>query len=131
MSGDSLITMASSQPENSIEWQLHCVLKRASLLQYYDSFIKQGKVFRLQDSFIGLGILLNYIYCAYCYAFTFLHWLEVWGLGLRYQKRCLTPPLFLACAKSGASGLCKSYVIHNFSFLSTICSLAWRPLSLY
>ncbi|XP_076105812.1 uncharacterized protein LOC143074149 [Mytilus galloprovincialis] len=42
--------MASSQPENSIEWQLHCVLKRASLLQYYDSFIKQGECDILQLS---------------------------------------------------------------------------------
>ncbi|XP_076105809.1 uncharacterized protein LOC143074147 [Mytilus galloprovincialis] len=42
--------MASSQPQNLIEWQLHCVLKRASLLQYYDSFIRQGESNVLQLS---------------------------------------------------------------------------------
>ncbi|VDI31254.1 Hypothetical predicted protein, partial [Mytilus galloprovincialis] len=48
--GYSLIRMASSQPQNLIEWQLHCVLKRANLLQYYDSFIRQGESDVLQLS---------------------------------------------------------------------------------
>ncbi|CAC5414967.1 NAB [Mytilus coruscus] len=42
--------MADKQPQNLIEWQLHCVLKRASLLQYYDSFIRQGECDVLQLS---------------------------------------------------------------------------------
>ncbi|CAG2184366.1 unnamed protein product [Mytilus edulis] len=42
--------MASIQPQNLIEWQLHCVLKRASLLQYYDNFIRQGESDVLQLS---------------------------------------------------------------------------------
>ncbi|XP_063396717.1 uncharacterized protein LOC134681168 [Mytilus trossulus] len=42
--------MAGIQPQNFIEWQLHCVLKRASLLQYYDSFIRQGESDVLQLS---------------------------------------------------------------------------------
>ncbi|CAG2236435.1 NAB [Mytilus edulis] len=36
--------MATNQPQNLSEWQLHCVLKRASLIQYYDSFINNGEV---------------------------------------------------------------------------------------
>ncbi|CAG2226328.1 NAB [Mytilus edulis] len=48
--GYLLIRMASIQPQNLIEWQLHCVLKRASLLQYYDSFIRQGESDVLQLS---------------------------------------------------------------------------------
>ncbi|XP_071177552.1 uncharacterized protein [Mytilus edulis] len=32
--------MASNEPQKLLEWQLHCVLKRASLLQYHESFIK-------------------------------------------------------------------------------------------
>ncbi|VDI43152.1 Hypothetical predicted protein [Mytilus galloprovincialis] len=36
--------MAKHQPHNLAEWQLHCVLKKASLIQYYDSFIKNGEV---------------------------------------------------------------------------------------
>lgn len=34
--------MATSQPSNASEWQLYNVLKRANLLQYYDTFIAQG-----------------------------------------------------------------------------------------
>ncbi|CAG2201967.1 NAB [Mytilus edulis] len=36
--------MATHQPQNLPEWQLHCILKRASLIRYYDSFIKNGEV---------------------------------------------------------------------------------------
>ncbi|CAG2196780.1 unnamed protein product [Mytilus edulis] len=42
--------MATNQPQNLLEWQLHCVLKRASLLQYYESFIRQGECNVLQLS---------------------------------------------------------------------------------
>ncbi|CAC5356166.1 NAB [Mytilus coruscus] len=42
--------MATNQPQNVLEWQLHCVLKRANLLQYYDSFIRQGECDVLQLS---------------------------------------------------------------------------------
>ncbi|CAG2190224.1 unnamed protein product [Mytilus edulis] len=42
--------MASNEPQNLLEWQLHCVLKRASLLQYYESFIKHGECNVLQLS---------------------------------------------------------------------------------
>ncbi|XP_076108262.1 uncharacterized protein LOC143076400 isoform X2 [Mytilus galloprovincialis] len=42
--------MATNQPQNLLEWQLYCVLKRASLLQYYDSFIRQGECNVLQLS---------------------------------------------------------------------------------
>ncbi|XP_052103269.1 uncharacterized protein LOC127736725 [Mytilus californianus] len=42
--------MASNEPQNLLEWQLHCVLKRASLLQYYESFIKHGECDVLQLS---------------------------------------------------------------------------------
>ncbi|VDI56502.1 Hypothetical predicted protein, partial [Mytilus galloprovincialis] len=35
--------MATNQPQNLLEWQLHCVLKRSNLLQYYERFIKQGE----------------------------------------------------------------------------------------
>ncbi|XP_071155368.1 NGFI-A-binding protein 1-like isoform X3 [Mytilus edulis] len=34
--------MTTSQPKNTSEWQLHRVLQRANLLQYYDTFISQG-----------------------------------------------------------------------------------------
>ncbi|KAK7482996.1 hypothetical protein BaRGS_00025773, partial [Batillaria attramentaria] len=34
--------MTTSQPSNTSEWQLYNVLKRANLLQYYDTFIAQG-----------------------------------------------------------------------------------------
>ncbi|XP_052073649.1 uncharacterized protein LOC127711594 isoform X4 [Mytilus californianus] len=49
-SDDLLIRMATNQPQNLLEWQLHCVLKRANLLQYYDSFIGQGECDVLQLS---------------------------------------------------------------------------------
>ncbi|VDI42008.1 Hypothetical predicted protein [Mytilus galloprovincialis] len=42
--------MASNEPQNLLEWQLHCVLKRASLLQYYESFMKHGECDVLQLS---------------------------------------------------------------------------------
>ncbi|CAC5390146.1 unnamed protein product [Mytilus coruscus] len=42
--------MASNESQNLLEWQLHCVLKRASLLQYYESFIKHGECDVLQLS---------------------------------------------------------------------------------
>ncbi|CAC5404241.1 unnamed protein product [Mytilus coruscus] len=42
--------MATNQPQNLLEWQLHCVLKRANLLQYYASFIRQGECDVLQLS---------------------------------------------------------------------------------
>ncbi|XP_063448238.1 uncharacterized protein LOC134727781 [Mytilus trossulus] len=42
--------MATNEPPNLLEWQLHYVLKRASLLQYYDSFIRQGECNVLQLS---------------------------------------------------------------------------------
>ncbi|CAG2227858.1 unnamed protein product [Mytilus edulis] len=42
--------MSTNQPPNLQEWQLHCVLKRASLLQYYDNFIRQGECNVLQLS---------------------------------------------------------------------------------
>ncbi|CAC5404458.1 unnamed protein product [Mytilus coruscus] len=42
--------MASNEPQNLLEWQLHCVLKRANLLQYYESFIKHGECDVLQLS---------------------------------------------------------------------------------
>ncbi|CAG2233075.1 NAB [Mytilus edulis] len=42
--------MATNQPQNLLEWQLHCVLQRANLLQYYDSFIRQGECNVLQLS---------------------------------------------------------------------------------
>ncbi|CAG2200308.1 ANKRD50 [Mytilus edulis] len=42
--------MASNEPQNLSEWQLHCVLKRANLLQYYESFIKHGECDVLQLS---------------------------------------------------------------------------------
>ncbi|VDH93892.1 Hypothetical predicted protein [Mytilus galloprovincialis] len=42
--------MASNEPQNLLEWQLHCVLKRASLLQYYDSFVKHDECDVLQLS---------------------------------------------------------------------------------
>ncbi|CAG2200682.1 unnamed protein product [Mytilus edulis] len=42
--------MASNEPQNLLEWQLHCVLKRASLLQYHESFIKHGECDVLQLS---------------------------------------------------------------------------------
>ncbi|VDI42860.1 uncharacterized protein MGAL_10B023497 [Mytilus galloprovincialis] len=35
--------MATNQPMNVLEWQLHCVLKRANLLQYYESFVREGE----------------------------------------------------------------------------------------
>ncbi|CAC5406323.1 unnamed protein product [Mytilus coruscus] len=35
--------MATNQPQNLSEWQLHLVLKNANLLQYYDRFIRQGE----------------------------------------------------------------------------------------
>lgn len=34
--------MTTSQPSNASERQLYNVLKRANLLQYYDTFIAQG-----------------------------------------------------------------------------------------
>ncbi|XP_052074779.1 uncharacterized protein LOC127712406 isoform X3 [Mytilus californianus] len=42
--------MATNQPQNLLEWRLHCVLKRANLLQYYDGFIRQGECDVLQLS---------------------------------------------------------------------------------
>ncbi|XP_076105811.1 uncharacterized protein LOC143074148 [Mytilus galloprovincialis] len=42
--------MASNEPRNLLEWQLRCVLRRASLLQYYKSFIKHGECDVLQLS---------------------------------------------------------------------------------
>ncbi|VDI19756.1 Hypothetical predicted protein [Mytilus galloprovincialis] len=42
--------MASNEPHNLLEWQLRCVLNRASLLQYYESFIKHGECDVLQLS---------------------------------------------------------------------------------
>ncbi|CAG2190222.1 unnamed protein product [Mytilus edulis] len=42
--------MASNEPQNLLEWQLHCVLKRASLLQYYESFMEHGECDVLQLS---------------------------------------------------------------------------------
>ena len=35
--------MSSIQPGNPSEWQLYKVLQRSNLLQYYDTFIAQGK----------------------------------------------------------------------------------------
>ncbi|CAG2223287.1 NAB [Mytilus edulis] len=35
--------MSTNQPQNLSEWQLYCVLKRTNLLQYYDSFVRQGE----------------------------------------------------------------------------------------
>ncbi|XP_063406073.1 uncharacterized protein LOC134690032 [Mytilus trossulus] len=35
--------MATNQPQNLTEWQLHDVLQKVNLLQYYDSFIREGK----------------------------------------------------------------------------------------
>ncbi|CAG2239851.1 unnamed protein product [Mytilus edulis] len=35
--------MATNQPRNLLEWQLHCVLNRANLLQYYESFVREGE----------------------------------------------------------------------------------------
>lgn len=38
--------MSSIQPGNPSEWQLYRVLQRSNLLQYYDTFIAQGKSLR-------------------------------------------------------------------------------------
>ena len=52
------VAMTTSQPSNASELQLYNVLKRANLLQYYDTFIAQGKqcsCVRLLWSVGGLG----------------------------------------------------------------------------
>ncbi|XP_052089323.1 uncharacterized protein LOC127726034 isoform X2 [Mytilus californianus] len=35
--------MATNQPQNLSEWQLHRVLQKVNLLQYYDNFIREGE----------------------------------------------------------------------------------------
>ncbi|CAG2235169.1 unnamed protein product [Mytilus edulis] len=35
--------MATNQPRNLLERQLHCVLNKANLLQYYESFVREGE----------------------------------------------------------------------------------------
>ncbi|XP_025077946.1 NGFI-A-binding protein 1-like isoform X5 [Pomacea canaliculata] len=42
MGSGGAVAMTTSQPSNASEWQLYNVLKRANLLQYYDTFIAQG-----------------------------------------------------------------------------------------
>ena len=45
--------MATLQPHNTSEWQLYRVLQRANLLQYYDTFIAQGKI---QGSHVNVNL---------------------------------------------------------------------------
>ena len=40
--GSSRVALTTTQPSNSSEFQLYNLLKRANLLQYYDTFIAQG-----------------------------------------------------------------------------------------
>ncbi|XP_071179170.1 uncharacterized protein [Mytilus edulis] len=47
--------MATNQPKNLLERQLHCVLERSSLLQYYERFIKHGECDVLTLSKAGDG----------------------------------------------------------------------------
>ena len=50
--------MATSTPTNQLEYQLYRVLQRANLLQYYDTFIAQGKgtwKFRYDLKFVNMS----------------------------------------------------------------------------
>jgi len=45
MNSNGMISLAQTnhQPNNLSEWMLNLVLQRANLVQYFDTFISQGK----------------------------------------------------------------------------------------
>lgn len=53
--------MTSAQPSNTSEWQLYRVLQRANLLQYYDTFVAQGRGDIIMRLFVYLCVCASVI----------------------------------------------------------------------
>lgn len=69
------------------------------------------------NSDIGLRLLLEWVYCGYCYVFLYSKLTKGIG-GLKFHKTCWTPPHVWDGPTSGTSGLCQSRVL--FFYLSSI-----------
>ncbi len=67
--------MAGTVPKTQSEFQLYRVLQRANLLQYYDTFIQQGRLFKNIVIQVGQNFFITYC-------------VRTWILGLLVHTVC-------------------------------------------